>query len=74
MNIVQLCDHIDEAVAEASVQLGEDRHPQAVLQALTQTLADLTESARRSPRHTSMVAISGDGGTTIQVGGHFYGR
>lgn len=74
MDTIKLCDRIDQAVAEASAQLAEDHHPQAVLQALTDTLADLTEAARRAPRRTSVVSIAGDGGTSIAVGGHYYGR
>lgn len=68
MDIIQLCDHIDQAVAEASAQLAEDRHPQAVLEALTDTLADLTERARRAPRTSVVNVAEGSATVGIQMG------
>lgn len=76
MDTIQLCDEIDRAVAEASAQLGEDYHPQSVLQALTDTLADLTEAARRTAHRGSrtMTAITtSPGSVVIQAGGDIRG-
>jgi len=75
VDIIQLCDHIDTATATATEQLAEDHHPQAVLQALMQTLGDLTEAARRTGRRsTNMTAIAtGPGSVAIQAGGDIHG-
>lgn len=73
MDHIQLCDHIDQAVAEASAQLAEDRHPQAVLEALTDKLAALTERARRAPQRPSVVNVA-EGNATVGVQmGHISG-
>lgn len=75
MNIIQLCDLIDDAVADANGALESETGDRSfALEQIVRKLTAATAEARRNPRPTSMVAISGDGGTTIQVGGHFYGR
>lgn len=75
MDVLDLAKIIDGIIGKAQVGMRSSVSRQAILDATLADLEQAVKDARSNPqRGVNMVAISGDGSTTIQVGGRIYGH